>query len=118
MAAVENKSKIVFLHEVKEGPASQSYGIAVAQLAGVPGSVIRRARHMLNELESRSHVNEQLDLFADNHVELPDEETPDSTALTTFCESISQTDVDQLSPRQALDLLYELKEEAKKALAS
>ena len=118
VAAVENKSKIVFLHEVKEGPASQSYGIAVAQLAGVPGSVIRRARHMLNELENRSHVNEQLDLFADNHVELPDETPPDNAALTAFCEAISQTDVDQLSPRQALDLLYELKEEAKKALAS
>ena len=118
VAAVENKSKIVFLHEVKEGPANQSYGIAVAQLAGVPGSVIRRARHMLNELESRSRVNEQLDLFADNHIELPDEAPPDSSALTAFCESVSQTDVDQLSPRQALELLYELKEEAKKALAS
>ena len=73
---------------------------------------------MLNELESRSRVNEQLDLFADNHIELPDEAPPDSSALTAFCESVSQTDVDQLSPRQALELLYELKEEAKKALAS
>ncbi len=115
VAAVENKFKIVFLHEVKDGPASQSYGIAVAQLAGVPGSVIRRARHMLNELESRSKVNEQLDLFADNNVELPDEE-PDAQATVELCEQIAGLDVDQLTPRQALDLLYELKDKAEKTL--
>lgn len=117
VAAVENKSRIVFLHEVKEGPANQSYGIAVAQLAGVPNTVIRRARSMLQELEARSHTNEQLDLFASNLVltaSTPATEEP--SASVALCEELEQLDVDQLTPRQALDLLYELKDKAKIAL--
>ena len=49
LSAVEHKDRIVFLHHVEEGPASQSYGLAVAQLAGVPGKVIREARRYLTE---------------------------------------------------------------------
>lgn len=119
VAAVENKSRIVFLHEVKEGPANQSYGIAVAQLAGVPNTVIRRARCMLQELEERSHTNEQLDLFANNTVltaSTPEMEEP--SASVVLCEELEQLDVDQLTPRQALDLLYGLKDKAKMALDS
>ncbi len=119
VAAVENKSRIVFLHEVKEGPANQSYGIAVAQLAGVPSPVIRRARCMLQELEERSHTNEQLDLFANNTVltaSTPEMEEP--SASVVLCEELEQLDVDQLTPRQALDLLYGLKDKAKMALDS
>ena len=115
-AAVENKNKIVFLHEVQDGPANQSYGIAVAQLAGVPNSVIRRARKMLNELQERSQVNEQLDLFADNNVEMPDEKAPEPDRTQALCEEIDALDVDQLTPRQALDLLYELKDKAQTIL--
>jgi DNA mismatch repair protein MutS len=115
VTAAENKSKIVFLHEVKDGPANQSYGIAVAQLAGVAPSVIRRARAMLKELEDRSRAQEaqQLDLFGDNHVEMPDEAEPDAHESVQFAEDISDIDVDQLTPRQALDLLYELRDRAK-----
>ena len=115
VTAAENKSKIVFLHEVKDGPANQSYGIAVAQLAGVAPSVIRRARAMLKELEDRSRAQEaqQLDLFGDNHVEKPDEAEPDAHESVQFAEDISDIDVDQLTPRQALDLLYELRDRAK-----
>ena len=116
VAAVENKNKIVFLHEVQDGPANQSYGIAVAQLAGVPNSVIRRARKMLNELQERSQVNEQLDLFADNNVEMPDEKAPEPDRTQALCEEIDALDVDQLTPRQALDLLYELKDKAQTIL--
>ncbi len=112
VAAVENKNRIVFLHEVQDGPANQSYGIAVAQLAGVPNSVIRRARKMLNELQERSQVNEQLDLFADNNVEMPDEKAPEPAKTQALCEEIEAIDVDQLTPRQALDMLYELKDKA------
>ena len=107
VAAVENKNKIVFF---------QSYGIAVAQLAGVPNSVIRRARKMLNELQERSQVNEQLDLFADNNVEMPDEKAPEPDRTQALCEEIDALDVDQLTPRQALDLLYELKDKAQTIL--
>ena len=113
VAAVENKSRIVFLHEVKEGPANQSYGIAVAQLAGVPNSVIRRARNMLAELESRAHTNEQLDLFAvDPLIEMDNEKEPEIEPSFLLCEELNNLDIDQLSPRQALDLLYSLKDKA------
>ena len=115
VAAVENKSRIVFLHEVKDGPANQSYGIAVAQLAGVPNPVIRRARHMLKELEERAQANEQLDLFSDLPAiaEVPEIEASLSDVL---CEEISEIEVDALTPRQALELIYELKDKAKKAI--
>ncbi len=115
VAAVENKNRIVFLHEVKDGPANQSYGIAVAQLAGVPNPVIRRARQMLKELEERSQVNEQLDLFSDTPTmqEAPVIETSMSEAL---CEKICEIDADTLTPRQALELIYELKDKAQKAM--
>ena len=113
VAAAESKNHIVFLHEVQEGPANQSYGIAVAQLAGVPNSVIRRARKMLNELQERSQINEQLDLFADNNIEMPDEKAPEPDRTQALCEEIDALDVDQLTPRQALELLYELKDKAR-----
>lgn len=116
VAAAENKNRIVFLHEVQDGPANQSYGIAVAQLAGVPNSVIRRARKMLNELQERSQINEQLDLFADNQVEMPDEKAPEPEKTQALCEEIDALDVDQLTPRQALTLLYDLKDKARSVL--
>ena len=118
VAAAENKNRIVFLHEVQEGPANQSYGIAVAQLAGVPNSVIRRARKMLNELQEKSQINEQLDLFADNNVEMPDEKAPEPDRTQALCEEIEALDIDQLTPRQALDLLYDLKDKAHEVLTN
>ncbi|MFX4324650.1 hypothetical protein ABTA53_18730, partial [Acinetobacter baumannii] len=63
--AVEHGNRIVFLHAIEEGPASQSYGIEVAALAGVPGTVIRDARRALQQLEaSRINAGPQADLFA------------------------------------------------------
>ena len=99
--AVEHGERIVFLHTVKDGPASQSYGLQVATLAGVPRSVITAARDKLEELEresSRRHapVN-QLPLFA---------ATPQPGPVETRLQTV---DPDELTPRQALDLLYELK---------
>ena len=85
VAAVENRSRIVFMHEVKEGPANQSYGIAVAQLAGVPQSVIRRARSMLQELEARAQTNEQLDLFSDLPTLESQESHQEPSALDVLC---------------------------------
>ena len=101
LEAVEHGDQIVFLHQVKPGPASQSYGLQVAALAGVPRSVIARARKKLAELESLSRqtapVQPQLDLF---------ETTPTDPIL----EFIDTLEPDRLTPRQALDILYELKE--------
>jgi DNA mismatch repair protein MutS len=84
--AVEHRDSIVFLHAVEEGPASQSYGLQVASLAGVPKAVIQRARRLLQQLEEASRAGgAQADLFA------------------------RPAPADELSPREALELLYRLK---------
>ena len=102
--AVEHGHRIVFLHALEEGPASQSYGIEVAALAGVPGSVIRDARRRLRMLENREiGGGPQADLFA----ALPDNdpEPMSHPALT----ALAELDPDSLSPREALERLYALK---------
>jgi len=125
LSAVEHKDSIVFLHAVQDGPASQSYGLQVAQLAGVPPSVIRAARKHLARLESQAlDATPQLDLFAaapcDDALDAdaaPAESTQatvapapapvqeESPALTL----LDAIDPDALTPREALERLYELK---------
>ncbi|MDF2529197.1 MAG: mutS, partial [Gammaproteobacteria bacterium] len=104
--AVEHQDHIVFLHEVKSGPASQSYGLQVAQLAGVPTQVIQRAKTHLHQLENQSivspnksspsHSIQQPDLFASAE--------PHPVVI-----KLDNLKLDELSPKQALDLLYDLK---------
>jgi DNA mismatch repair protein MutS len=104
--AVEHGDSIVFLHAVREGPANQSYGLQVAALAGVPKSIIQRARLRLRELEqsAQRHTEQQvnqLSLFAS---EAPAQEpSPVEDAL-------KEIDPDELTPREALEALYRLKE--------
>ena len=127
--ATEHQDHVVFLHHIQEGPANRSYGLQVAKLAGIPGPVLQAAGEKLRELEevrpaevrpaevrpaevrpAGGHRHEaagpaedlgagagvpaQVDLFADPH--------PVVAAL-------EQLDVDELTPRQALEMLYELK---------
>jgi DNA mismatch repair protein MutS len=102
--AVEHKDTIVFLHAVEEGPASQSYGLQVAQLAGVPKAVIQRARRILQQLEEASRAGGgQADLFARS---APAEPEP---ATDPVRDALTQVNPDELSPREALELLYRLK---------
>jgi DNA mismatch repair protein MutS len=102
--AVEHGHKIVFLHAVEEGPASQSYGIQVAALAGIPGGVVRDAKRRLVQLENREAVSgPQPDLFA----RLP-EPAPEAEPHPVL-EALAALDPDELSPRDALEKLYELK---------
>ena len=101
--AVEHKDRIVFLHAVEEGPASRSYGLQVAQLAGVPGAVIRSARRKLADLEGAA--SPQGDLFS---APAPAAEEPPATAPHPVLDRVRALDPDALSPREALDLLYEL----------
>jgi DNA mismatch repair protein MutS len=101
--AIEHKDRIVFLHAVEEGPASRSYGLQVAQLAGVPGSVIRAARRKLSDLETAA--TPQADLFSGAPALPPEPATP---AMSAVEERLAAIDPDALSPRGALDLLYEL----------
>jgi DNA mismatch repair protein MutS len=102
--AVEHKDTVVFLHAVEEGPASQSYGLQVASLAGVPKGVIRQAKKYLQLLEESSvSRGNQEDLFLQTKVE---EEEP---ALDPLREALQNTSPDELTPREALELLYRLK---------
>lgn len=102
--AVEHGDGIVFMHAVKEGPANQSYGLQVAALAGVPKSVIKQAQQRLLQLESQSAnaptgaAVEQFSLFA-----APAEDHPALDAL-------DEINPDELSPREALEALYRLRD--------
>jgi DNA mismatch repair protein MutS len=112
LSAVEHKDTIVFLHAVQDGPASQSYGLQVAQLAGVPPAVIKAARKHLARLESQAvGSTPQLDLFA-----LPCDEVEDAVPAAAapavspaLLDALDALDPDALTPREALERLYELK---------
>ena len=101
--AVEHRGGIVFLHSVAEGPASQSYGLQVAQLAGVPPTVIQLARKRLQQLEQQAVADDkQGDLFAAISDEEPEEEHPALVELRS-------ADPDELTPKSALELVYKLR---------
>ncbi len=106
----ETASGIVFLHNIEPGAASKSYGIEVARLAGLPEAVIERAKHVLKQHEKQERQSVQV------------ETEPDPMQLTIFTplsqkivDRIEQTDVNALTPLQALNLLEELQQEVKKA---
>jgi DNA mismatch repair protein MutS len=107
LTAMEHQDHIVFMHEVQEGPASQSYGLQVAQLAGVPEHVILRARQKLVQLEEDTGQTEQRrqpppvqdDLFV-------------APKPHPALEQLKALEPDNLTPRQALELIYSLKKEA------
>ena len=98
---------IVFMHAVEDGPASRSYGLAVAKLAGVPADTVRQARNYLARLDAFTRADEgQKDLFASLAA------SPDATGDTrarALAERITSLDPDALSPREALEALYQLK---------
>jgi len=104
LAAAEHGDRILFLHSVKEGPASQSYGLQVAQLAGIPAPVINKARLKLTQLENQevriqlgkdTSPSRQSDLF--------------SAGPSPVEHKLASIDPDSLSPREALELVYTLK---------
>jgi len=106
--AREHGERIVFLHSVREGPASQSYGLQVARLAGLPGSVLEHARAHLERLEAESGEQHgpQLSLFAAPPRESTSKDKP--TPADPLRELLAAVDPDTLSPREALDLVYRL----------
>ena len=106
--AVEHKDHIVFLHSVEEGPANQSYGLQVAQLAGVPATVIRAARRNLQALEEKSvTASPQRDLFSGAATAPAEPEPPLEHPILT---ALRAADPDALTPRDALALLYQLRQ--------
>jgi DNA mismatch repair protein MutS len=108
--ATEHADSLVFLHAVKEGPASQSYGLQVARLAGVPKMVIHEARRYLGELERRDHSARP----ASPQHELALAPAPDP-AEAAILDELARLDPDGVSPREALSILFSLKGRMKHA---
>ena len=101
--AIEHDNTVAFIHEVSEGAASKSFGIAVAGLAGVPKTVLKRAKQKLKELEMISKQT------ANSHVDssqLSFETEPEPSEVE---EALKRIDPDALTPKQALEMLYQLK---------
>jgi DNA mismatch repair protein MutS len=116
--AAEHQQGIVFMHTVKDGPANQSYGLQVAQLAGIPTAVIVQARKKLRELEDLAVSGPKPLLSGQgNKQELRNHNTRSSPAQSDLfattphpvLDQLRQLDPDGLTPRQAQQLLYELK---------
>jgi len=100
--ATEHGGQLIFLHSVKEGPANQSYGLQVASLAGVPAEAIRRARSYLENLERQRESSAQVSVQGILPLAPAAEPQPALDLLRAM-------DPDDLSPREALEKLYELK---------
>ncbi|MEO8835239.1 MAG: DNA mismatch repair protein MutS, partial [Caldimonas sp.] len=113
VGAVESGDEIAFLHEIEAGPASRSYGVQVARLAGMPTALLRQARAALERLEAeRAARQPQIDLFAalpaDAGAAAATGERP-SVAHSALDDAVEALDPDMLTPREALDALYRLK---------
>ena len=103
VSATESGRDIVFLHSIESGPASRSYGVQVARLAGMPKAVLKHASHALQTLESSANqAQAQVDLFAAPPLQESDGPHPLEAALAAI-------NPDALSPREAMDALYQLK---------
>jgi DNA mismatch repair protein MutS len=101
--ATEHGGRLIFLHSVREGPANQSYGLQVAALAGVPRAAIERARGYLETLERQRETAPAASPQAQLDLAPPPAPHP-------MLEQLAAVDPDSLTPREALALLYELKE--------
>ena len=117
MRVKEWKNNVVFLHEVVKGTADRSYGIHVGRLAGLPSAVIARAKQVLAEMEKQGsyEINfmNDLPLFAMIQKKTKEQEEKSDLSETTFCpvsEELKKINPDELTPRQALDALYKLKQ--------
>jgi DNA mismatch repair protein MutS len=119
VSAAESGDDIVFLHAIEPGPASRSYGVQVARLAGMPAGVLRQARQTLDTLEAQQHAGEsQIDLFAPAPEPEPAPLAPPPAVVApaptdplagAVLQALRALDPDTLTPRAALDALYQLK---------
>lgn len=111
LSATEQGGKLYFLHRVEAGPASQSYGIEVAKLAGLPSMVIKGAQKRLTQLEeSKAAHSTQGSLFdQDESSQVFSQSEPETTQLVMLSEALEEIDPDDLTPREALETLFKLK---------
>ena len=113
LAAVESRGGIAFLHEVKDGPASKSYGLQVAKLAGLPAATLRNAEKIMQMLEEQAaQQTQQIDLFSGLSEETTISDAPAlsmSPAEAQTLQALIDADLDALAPREALQMLYDLR---------
>jgi DNA mismatch repair protein MutS len=113
MRVKEWKGRVVFLHEVAEGAAGRSWGVHVAELAGVPAPVVRRAASLMTALEKhggplgKTASVQALPLFA--ATTRAEEPMIDMNKITVLCDALNELNPDNMSPKQALEALYHLK---------
>lgn len=121
VAVSEKGNEIVFLHNIADGPASKSYGIYVARIAGVPEVIRKSARAKLRELESGAHLaagsggeasSAQLSFFPEGFSFRKDDEDKDDEDCRELVRRIRQLDINNMTPLQALNTLQELIDEA------
>jgi DNA mismatch repair protein MutS len=109
VGAVESGHDIVFLHQIEPGPASRSYGVQVARLAGMPAPLVRQARATLEALQAKAQAGQvQVDLFAPAPA-------PPAAEPSAVERELATLEPDRLSPREALEALYRLKAAARGA---
>ena len=114
VAVKEWEGDVIFLHEVRQGAADRSYGVQVAKLAGLPPAVVTRAREVLDRLEkgdrqgqtATADLLEDLPLFS---TAVPEAPIRQSSAKDPVLEALDEISPDELTPREALDLIYQLK---------
>ena len=115
MRVKEWQGEVVFLHEVVAGAADRSYGIAVAKLAGLPPSVIERAKLVLAQLEAEDRISparkliDDLPLFAASRHHAAPAPMADA-GLAALVDALTALNPDEMAPRDALEALYALKE--------
>ena len=116
MKVREWEGEIIFLHKVIDGAADRSYGVHVARLAGLPAAVIARAQTLLAEMESGGHgvidagrLAADLPLF-DRHLQQAPASAAPAPAERALLDRLREVNPDMLAPRDALELLYELRD--------
>jgi DNA mismatch repair protein MutS len=112
LSATEHDDRIVFLHTVHEGAASQSYGLQVAKLAGIPNEVIRQAQQRLKQLETTARESDARNTQSVLHPLMPERAFQNDLFARDYSalgEAVEAVDPDQLTPRGALELLYQFK---------
>ena len=112
--ATEHADGIIFLHAVKDGPADRSYGLQVAQLAGVPREVIARARQFLVGLENQRDRHRAPGPQGELPLLDPPAAAPRDDAADALLAAFAQINPDELSPKAALEALYRLRAMLKK----
>lgn len=116
VAVAEEGDDVVFLHRIVPGGADRSYGIHVAELAGLPRTVVRRARHILTDLEAEARAPDALvrKVDQDQSLQLPlfSPQSPGDGRLAELAKALRELDVAELTPLEAINKLYELQQEA------